>query len=587
MPNKNTPPYLSMSPFPEDEYVRAVRRLGGVFRNNFNFSHLDDHIKTYEFKICTGCNSVGEGLSEIMKWSIPHYFPEYGFTHIRERENARGVNTAAWEAVDSHERTCHFNFGIETDENTGTSNIILIDASLEDQYIETVERLDGIWYTHFNIMEIGIHTEFENFEMCSGCHYDQWLLADVMKWSIPHYFPQYGFVNITERDAGVPDGANAAWVAVDRNNERCQFNFYVETISSTNKTTITLVSAGYSLGPEFDGEIEHDQEIEGHHRENIHDSEGHHHENIHDVDGHHNTSEPHMREPNDGSEDEFEKAVNTLGGTVAENEPLGELERYKSYNMTVCTGCNDDEEGLAKIMKWSIPHYFPQYNFTNLFYRPYDPDYVPDDANAAVLVAIDFSDMFFGQFNFRVEKDNTTHKTIIILVSTGCPPIPGYIEGDQDDSDNEEESTGEHDIEGDQDDSDDEEESMEEHEQRLRAPRDEYERAVGEGHVSEVRPVNMELFHNVCLCTQVNNMQEKVNSVIKWSIPHYFPTYGFTHMTEHHDVREDISRCWTAQSADGKLWVFCFHVKHDDDAGEADVYLVDAHCLGRIVGISR
>ena len=415
MPNKNTPPYLSMSPFTEDEYVRAVRRLGGVFRNNFNFSHLDDHIKTYEFKICTGCNSVGEGLSEIMKWSIPHYFPEYGFTHINERENARGVNTAAWQAVDSHERTCHFNFGIETDEPTGTCNIILIDAALEDQYIETVERLDGIWYTHFNIMEIGIHTEFENFEMCSGCHYDQWLIADVMKWSIPHYFPQYGFVNITERDTGVPPGANAAWVAEDRNNERCQFSFYVETISSTNRTTITLVCAGYSLGPEFDGEFENDQD----------------------------------------------------------DAPMPE----------------SDHDGE------------------------------------------------------NVQDDRTDH-------------------------------SHPHDN--------DEEESMEEHEQRLRAPRDEYERAVGDGHVSEVRPVNMELFHNVCLCTQVDNTQEKVNSVIKWSIPHYFPTYGFTHMTEHHDVRGEISRCWTAQSADGKLWVFCFHVKHDDDAGEADIYLVDAHCLGHI-----
>lgn len=45
---------------------------------------------------------------------------------------------------------------------------------------------------------------------------------------------------------------------------------------------------------------------------------------------------------------------------------------------------------------------------------------------------------------------------------------------------------------------------------------------------------------------------------MKWSIPHYFPEYGFTEMKENDEERGDYYTTFTAKADDGEVWMFDF-----------------------------
>jgi hypothetical protein len=68
---------ISLFPRVRDEYVRAVQWVHGVVHDSPN--QLDIYADTLDFPIATGCDFRRGGGYNVLKWSIPYYFPSFRF----------------------------------------------------------------------------------------------------------------------------------------------------------------------------------------------------------------------------------------------------------------------------------------------------------------------------------------------------------------------------------------------------------------------------------------------------------------------------------------------------------------------------
>ena len=63
--------------------------------------------------------------------------------------------------------------------------------------------------------------------------------------------------------------------------------------------------------------------------------------------------------------------------------------------------------------------------------------------------------------------------------------------------------------------------------------------------------------HTHIICSECISGKGGAATIMKWSIPHYFPEFGFTEMKEHLE-RGDNTTTFTAKADDGEVWMFDF-----------------------------